>query len=95
VQVAVSNEARSAKVADFIVRLKTPVTCSKAPAVGTSVGMQPASELEGTYDTYTKIAATDAKTSTVQILLRDGFVQPEKKKQVVRRPPVAAHKTFG
>jgi hypothetical protein len=86
IKVAVTPDAKNAKAADFIVNLKTPVACRALPAAGAEFGMQPAIELDGTYDTYTQVASTDATEQPVQIVLRDGFVQPEKKKPVARRP---------
>jgi hypothetical protein len=51
--------------------------------------------LDATYDSYTQIPATDTMGQTAQIALKDGFVQPEKKKAAppVHKPkPAAGHK---
>jgi hypothetical protein len=48
-------------------------------------------ELDGTYDSYTQIPATDTVAQSVQIVLRDGFIQPEKKKVVPHKPTPAHH----
>ena len=51
---AVTQDAKDNHVADFIVNLKDPVSCKDAPAAGSVLGLQPASELDATYDTYTQ-----------------------------------------
>ena len=54
VNVAVTQDAKDAHTADFTVNLKDPLSCKEAPASGTALGFQPAAtELDGTYDTYT------------------------------------------
>jgi hypothetical protein len=104
IKVAVTQDAKDAKVPDFIVNLKTPLEDKEIPAVGFEFKVQPAAELDGTYDTYTQIPAKDAvaatdttpatpaTTQSVQIVLREGFVQPEKKKAVPTHKPSPAHK---
>ena len=52
------------------------------------------SELDGTYDTYTHTAAAGTTAASAQIVLSDGFVQPEKKAGPVHHIPAkpsAAH----
>ena len=46
---------------------------------GSALGLQPATELDGTYDTYTHTAAAGTTAASAQIVLSDGFLQPEKK----------------
>jgi hypothetical protein len=41
--------------------------------------IQPAEELDATYDTYTTTPASGTTAASAQIVLRDGFVQMEKK----------------
>jgi hypothetical protein len=51
-------------------------------------------ELDGTYDTYTHTAAAGTTAASAQIVLSDGFVQPEKKAGPVHHVPAkpsAAH----
>ena len=101
IKVAVTDDSKQAKTADFIVNLKTSIMVDKdIPAVGTEFGLSSKgqAELDGTYDSYTQIPATDTVAQSVQIVLRDGFIQPEKKKVVpahkptpVHRPAAAAH----
>lgn len=92
IKVAVTDDAKQAKTPDFIVNLKTAITVDKdIPAVGFEYKLQPAAELNGTYDSYTQIPATDTTPQSVQIVLRDGFIQPEVKKKVVPRKPTPAH----
>jgi tetratricopeptide (TPR) repeat protein len=93
IKMAVTQDAKTSKIPDFIVNLKTPVPCKEIPAVGASFGQQPAIELDGTYDTYRQIPATATMVQTAEIVLRDGFVQPEKKKPVTAHKPAAGHHT--
>ncbi len=93
IKVAVTQDAKDAKVADFIVNLKTPLTEaeSKLYQPGFEFKTQPAAELDGTYDSYTQIPGTATAAGSAQIVLRDGFIQPEKKKPVARKP-AASHR---
>ncbi len=91
VEVAVTKDAKTAKAPDFIVNLKTPISCKTVSRK--EFGMQPAIELDGTYDSYRQVAATGATAQSVQIVLRDGFVQPEKRKPVSRKPAGGERKT--
>lgn len=97
IQLAVSKDAKEAtpKYADFTVNLKTPLTEKEIPAVGTVYGIQPDAELDGTYDSYTQIAATDTRVPTAQIVLTNGVIVPEKKKAPVHHPakPSAGHRS--
>jgi len=93
IKVAVTDDAKQSKTPDFIVNLKTSIMVDKdIPAVGSEFKLQPAAELDGTYDSYTQVPATDTVPQSVQIVLRDGFVQPEKKKVVPVHKPTAAHR---
>ena len=92
--VAVTQDAKDAHTADFTVNLKDPLSCKDAPAAGSALGLQPAIELDGTYDTYTHTAAAGSTAASAQIVLSDGFVQPEKKAGPVHHVPAkpsAAH----
>jgi hypothetical protein len=80
INVAVTQDAKDNHNADFIVNLKEPLSCKEAPASGSIVGLQPAVELNGTYDTYTKVPGAGTAGPTVQIVLGQGFVQQEAKK---------------
>lgn len=92
IKMAVSQDAKDAKIADFIVNLKKPLEDKEVPAAGFEYGLQPATELDGTYDSYTQVPATATMTQTAQIVVRDAFIQPEKKKTVpVHHKPSAAH----
>ncbi len=48
-------------------------------------------ELDGTYDTYTQIPATDSVAQSAQIVLKDAFIQAEKKKAPAHKPTPAHH----
>ncbi len=91
IKVAVTADAKQAKTADFIVNLKTPLEDKEIPVAGFEYKLQPAAELDGTYDSYTQIPATDTVAQSVQIVLRDGFIQQEKKKVVPHKPTPAHH----
>jgi hypothetical protein len=98
VQVAVTQDAKDAKVADFIVNLKKPLTDTDLKLIvpGFEFKTQPAAELVGTYDTYQQVPATDKTSQAASIVLKDGeYVPEEKKKAPVHHTPAkpgAAHK---
>jgi hypothetical protein len=79
VDVAISQDAKGNHVADFIVNLKDPVSCKDAPGAGSVLGLQPATEVDGTYDSYTHTAATGTTGASVQIILTGGFLKQEQK----------------
>ena len=81
IKVAVTQDAKDNKTPDFIVNLKEPVGCKEAPAAGFEYKLQPADELDATYDTYTAIPAAGGKQATAQIVLRDGFIQDAGRRQ--------------
>ncbi len=92
VNVAVTQDAKDAHTADFTVNLKDPLSCKDAPASGTALGFQPATELDGTYDTYTHTKAAGTTAASAQIVLADGFIQQEKKAAPVHHTkPSPAH----
>lgn len=93
IKVAVSDDAKNAnpKTPDFIVNMKEPLKEAEVPAANFEYKLQPGAELNGTYDSYTQIPATDTTAASVQIVLREGFVQPEKKKAPVHKPAAAHH----
>src|SRR6266567_3665976 len=97
IQVAVTQDAKDAKVADFIVNLKKPLTDAELKIVqpGFEFKTQPAAELVGTYDTYRQVPATDKTSQSAEIALKDGeYVPAEKKKPAPAHRPVhrpAAH----
>jgi hypothetical protein len=91
-KVAVAQEAKDAKVPDFIVNLKTRLACKESPATGFVYGQASKgdAELDGSYDTYTQVAATATAAQTAQIVLRDGVIIP-KKAAVTHSKPAAGH----
>jgi len=93
IQLAVSPDAKGAtpEYADFIVNPKTPLADKDIPAAKVVYGIQPAAELDGTYDSYTQVPATETSAQTAQIVLKDGVIVPEKKKPVATHKPSAAH----
>jgi hypothetical protein len=94
IKVAVSQDARATKVADFIVNLKTPLSDADVTtysAAGFTFKTSPDTELAGTYDSFVKVPATDTTSAAAQIILRDGEIIPAEKKKPVTRKPSAAH----
>ena len=95
IKVAVTQDAKDNKAADFIVNMKDPVSCKDAPAVGKEFKLQPLDELDATYDTYAAVPASGTRGATAQIVLREGFIQAEKKAAPAHKPPAkpaAAHR---
>jgi hypothetical protein len=88
IKVAVTQDAKDNKAADFIVNLKKPLEEKDVPAAGFEYKLQPATELDGTIDSFTPIAATASRAATAQIVVNDGFIQAEKK----AKPAAPAHK---
>ena len=92
IKVAVTQDAKDAKVPDFVVNMKAPLADKEIPAVGSELKLQPGIELDGTYDTYTQVPATATATQSAQIVLKDATLQPEKKKAAPAHKPAAGHK---
>jgi hypothetical protein len=92
IKVAVTQDAKDSKTPDFIVNLKEPLKDAelKLYQPGFEFKTQPKdAELDGTYDTYTQVPATDTTSASAQIVLKDGFIQAEKKKTApVHHAPV-------
>jgi hypothetical protein len=95
INVAVTADAKASKTADFIVNLKTPVSGREAPAAGSVYGISSKgeAELDGTYDTYKQIPATDTVAQSALIVLRDGtLVEKKKPAAATHAKPAAAHR---
>src|ERR1035437_2585249 len=92
IKVAVTQDAKDAKVHDFIVNLKKPLEQKDVPQPGFEYKTQPAAELVGTYDNYSQIPATPTTAQAAEIVLRDGQVIPEEKKKPAARRPAATHR---
>jgi hypothetical protein len=98
IKVAVTQDAKDAKIPDFIVNLKTPLADKDVPAAGTVLGYESKgeAELDGNYDTYTQVPATDTTAQSAQIVLRDGVLTPKKAaKPAVKHKPTAGHHAAG
>ena len=93
IKVAVTQDAKDAKTADFIVNMKEPIPDKEIPAVGSELKLlkDGGPELDGTYDTYTQVPASATAAASAQIVLKDGILQVEKKKAPVRKP-AAGHR---
>ncbi len=97
IKVAVTQDAKDSKQADFIVNLKKPLTDAELKVVipGFEFKTQPDNELVGTYDSYRQVPATDTTAQSAEIVLRDGeFIPAKKKAAPVHHAPVhhpAAH----
>lgn len=95
VKVAVTQDAKDAKVADFIVNMKKPLTEAELKTIqpGFEFKSQPDAMLIGTYDNYRQVPATDKTSQAAEIVLKDGeYVPAEKKKPAAARRP-AAHRS--
>jgi hypothetical protein len=93
-KLAVTQDAKDAKVPDFIVNMKAPLADKDIPAVGFEYKLQPNAELDATYDSYAQVPATATMAQTAQIVLKDGSVQAEKKKAApAAHKPAAGHHT--
>lgn len=96
VKVAVTQDAKDAKTADFIVNMKEPIAEKEIPTVGSELKLlkDGGPELDGTYDTYTQVPPSATAAASAQIVLKDGILQTKKapahKPPAARRP--AAHK---
>jgi tetratricopeptide (TPR) repeat protein len=92
IKIAVTDDAKRSKIPDFIVNLKTPLTDKEIPQPGFEYGLSSKNqaELDGTYDSYTQIPATDTVPQSAQIVLRDGAIVPVKKAPVHK--PAAGHR---
>ena len=87
IQVAVTDDAKTDKKADFTVNLKTPLADKDIPAVGSDTKVDNPTEskiLVGTFDSYTQ--------NPSQIIMRDGEIQVTKKKTAVHKPSAAHRK---
>jgi hypothetical protein len=93
VKVAVTQDSKDAKTADFIVNMKEPIPEKEIPAVGSELKLlkDGGPELDGTYDTYTQVPASAAAAASAQIVLKDAILQTAKKKPATK--PAAAHHT--
>jgi len=93
IQVAVTQDAKDAKTADFIVKMKAPLADKDVPAIGSELKLlkDGGPELDGTYDTYTQIPATATAAQSASIVLKDGLLQT-KKAAAPARKPAAGHK---
>ena len=91
INVAVTQDAKDNKVADFTVNMKDPASCKDAPVPGQELKLQPALELDGTYDSYTQVPAANGKEATAQIVLSGGFLQAEAKATPTHHKPSPAH----
>jgi hypothetical protein len=92
IKVAVTQDAKDAKTADFIVNMKEPIADKDVPAVGSELKLMKdgGPELDGTYDTYTQIPASATAAASAQISLKEGILQvkkaPARKPAPGRRP---------
>ena len=87
IQVAVTDDAKADKKADFTVNLKTPLADKDIPAVGSETNVDSATEtkaLVGTFDSYTQ-------APSAMITMRDGEITVTTKKTAPHKPTPAHH----
>ncbi len=91
VKVAVTQDAKDTKTADFVVNMKKPLTEAELKVVQPGYefkSAQGAAQLVGTYDSYTQTPATSTTAQAAVIVLRDGeYIPEEKKKAPVHHAP--------
>jgi hypothetical protein len=89
-KLAVTQDAKDAKIADFTVNMKTPLPEKDIPAVGLVFGdhSKGEPELDGVYDSYTQVPATATAAQTAEIVIRDGTIVPKKAAPVHKPTPV-------
>ncbi|HEY2467399.1 MAG TPA: hypothetical protein VGI45_06115 [Terracidiphilus sp.] len=97
VKVAVTQDAKDAKTADFIVNMKEPIADKDIPPVGSELKLlkDGGPELDGTYDTYTQVPPSATAAASAQIVLKDGILQTKKApvhKPAAGRRPATTHK---
>ncbi len=94
IKVAVTQDAKDTKTADFVVNLKKPLTDADLKVIipGFEFKTQPAAELVGTYDSYTQTPATDTTAQAAVIVLRDGEYIAEVKKKAAPVHHAPAHR---
>ena len=93
IKVAVTQDAKDSKTADFVVNMKKPLTDAELKVVqpGFEFKTQPQAELVGTYDSFTQTPATDTTAQSAVIVLREGeYIPEEKKKAPVHHAPAHA-----
>lgn len=92
IKVAVTQDSKDAKTADFIVNMKEPIAEKEIPAVGSELKLlkDGGPELDGTYDTYAQVPASSTAAASAQIVLKDGILQTKK---APAHKPAAAHHT--
>ena len=94
IKVAVTQDAKDTKTADFVVNMKKPLTEAELKVVqpGFEFKTTPAAELAGTYDSYTQTPATPTTAQAAVIVLRDGEYIPEVKKKAAPVHHAPAHR---
>ena len=83
IKVAVTQDAKDTKTADFVVNLKKPLADADLNVIQPGFEFKSATggaQLVGTYDSYTQTPATPTTAQAAVIVLRDGEYIPEKKK---------------
>lgn len=99
IKVAVTQDAKDAKVPDFIVNLKKPLTEAEQKVIvpGFEFKAAPDAMLVGTYDTYRQVPATDKTSQAAEIVLKDGEYVPAEKKKATAAPrkPAAGRRPAG
>jgi hypothetical protein len=78
IQLAVTQDAKDAHVADFLVIMKSPLTETQLREIqpGFEFKASPNQSLTGTYDSYRRIPASGNRPASVEITMKDGAVVP-------------------
>lgn len=95
VKMAVTQDAKDSKTADFVVNMKKPLTDAELKTVQVGYEFKAAAgaaQLVGTYDSYTQTPATPTTAQSAVIVLRDGEYIPEEKKRAPVHHAAPAHR---
>jgi len=88
IKVAVTDDAKQTKEADFIVNMKTPLAEKDVPAVGFEFKIpspkEPGTALIGNYASYAQIPASDTTDQAALLVLNDGEIIPAEKRAPVK-----------
>jgi hypothetical protein len=94
IQVAVTQDAKDAHVADFLVNMESPLTEAQLKTIqpGFQFNAPPRQSLAATYESYRRIPANGNQPASVEIMLKDGSVVPVQSNTVTAPKPRPAHR---
>jgi hypothetical protein len=92
IQLAVSQDAINAGIADFLVAMRNPLTEAQLKVIrpGFQFRVPPDQSLTATYDNYKRVPSSGKRPASVEILLKDGTVVPAKTNAAPQPPALHA-----